>query len=79
MGDSSLTMTFTAPSGPGHYQLRIIQDGTGGRTKGTWPTIKTPGGSSSNWVLSTGIGAVDILNIYYDGSSYWGMLSLDWK
>lgn len=61
------TYTFTAPTGPGHYTLRIIQDGTGNWTatlpSGKWtsgivPLIKD---TASKWT---------ILNIYYDGSAY---------
>lgn len=78
LGASGLTMTFTNPAGPGHYQLKVIQDGVGGRAKGTWPTIRAPGGSASTWSLSSSSGATDIVNLYFDGSTWWGQLSLDW-
>jgi hypothetical protein len=78
IGGSNLTMTFTNPAGAGHYQLKILQDGVGGRTKGTWPLIRTAGGGAENWALSAGSGATDILNLYFDGLSWWGQLSLEW-
>ena len=79
LGEDSLTMNFTAPHGVGHYQLKIIQDGSGNRTKGTWPTIKTMGGGASDWVLSTDANAEDILTVYYDGSGYYGLLNVGWS
>lgn len=78
LGASSLVISFTNPIGPGHFQLRIIQDSSGSRTKGTWPTIKSPGGSVAGGALSTTANAVDILNLYFDGSNWWGQLSLNW-
>ena len=79
LGASSLTMTFSAPAGPGHFQLKVIQDGSGSRLKGTWPTIKTIGGGATSWVLSTAASSQDILNLYYDGSVWYGQLSLGWS
>lgn len=79
LAGSTLTMTFVAPAGPGHFQLKIAQDGTGSRIKGTWPTILTPGGGSSSWVLSTAASAVDILNLYYDGTNWYGQLTTSWS
>lgn len=61
------TYSFTAPTGPCHLTLRIIQDGTGNWTatlpSGKWasgivPLIKD---TASKW---------SILSIYYDGSAY---------
>ncbi len=79
IAESNLTMTFTNPQGPGHFQLKVIKDGTATvRTKGTWPTIRTPGGNSSQWALSTTPGAIDIVNLYFDGTTWWGQFSPDW-
>jgi hypothetical protein len=75
----SLTMTFTPPAGPCHVQLRIVQDGNGSRTITAWPTIKTPGGGSSTWALSITPNATDILNLYWNGSAWFGQLSLAWS
>ena len=79
LGASNLTMTFTNPIGTGHFQLKVIQDGVGNRTKGTWPTIKTAGGGSSSWTLSTSSSAVDIINLYFDGTTWYGLLSNNWS
>jgi len=59
--------TFINPSGPCNLVLRIIQDATGG-----WgvimPALKTPGGNGVAFSVTPG--AVDILMLYFDGSSY---------
>lgn len=68
------TFTFTAPSGPCNLILRIIQDGTGGRTI-TLPTIKWAGGAAPTW--STAASKIDILSLYYDGSAYYGMAGIN--
>lgn len=70
------TYTFTAPSaGVGNFLLKIIQDGTGNRTV-TWPaTVKWAGGTAPT--LSTGAGDIDIVSFYWDGTTYFGVASLD--
>jgi hypothetical protein len=54
------------------YILRVIQDGTGGRTLAygnayQWPSGITP-------TLSTGIGAIDLLSFYCDGTDMYGTI-----
>lgn len=71
---ADITLSFSN-MGVGHKQLRVVQDSTGGRTP-TLPSGKWPGGSAGSF--STGAGAVDILSIFYDGSSYYYMLSKGW-
>ena len=69
------TLTFTAPRGVGNHILKVIQDGTGGRTV-TWPaTVKWAGGTAPT--LSTGASAVDLIAIYYDGTNYYSGARLD--
>lgn len=68
----NVTFTFTAPSEPGMYALRIAQDATGGRTI-TWPSAvkwpngftatHPPGASKYCWFIAT-----------YDGTNYDGDL-----
>ena len=71
------TYTFTAPDGPGRYQLMLVQDGTGSRTA-TWPaSVKWPGGTAPT--LSTAASAIDIITFYYDGTSYYGVDTLDFQ
>lgn len=66
----NVTFTFTAPAGPGTFQLRLLQDATGLRTI-TWPSaVKWPNGiapthplvaSTYGWAIFT-----------YDGTNYDG-------
>ncbi|NTW62217.1 hypothetical protein HGB25_02300 [Candidatus Saccharibacteria bacterium] len=69
---ASATLTFTTPTGPCNLVFKVIQGGTGSYTI-TWPTMKWAGGAP---VLSTAVGSVDIMAIYYDGSAYWGAASI---
>lgn len=78
LGGDALTMTFTDPTGPAKLTLQLIQDATGGRTKGTWPTIKSRGGEASSWELSLAANAQDMLHLFFDGTSYYGQLSQGW-
>lgn len=65
---ANCTYTFTAPSGPCNLLLRIIQGGSGSYTV-TWPaTVKAPSGIAPT--LSTAVGAIDIIGIYFDGTYY---------
>lgn len=63
----STTFTFTAPAGPAHLTLKITQNGTG-----TWvPTFPTLGwGDSIKPRWSTAANAVDLLFLFFDGTSY---------
>lgn len=64
------TFTFDAPATPTNLILKLIQDGTGGRTV-TWPAaVLWPEGTAPT--LSTGAGAVDIITFYWDGTNYYG-------
>ena len=71
------TLTFTAPAGVGNFLLRVVQDGTGGRTV-TWPaSVKWPGGTAPT--LSSGANAEDIITFYYNGTDYYGVASLNFS
>ena len=67
------TLSFSATPASGSYgTLVIIQDGTGGRTL-TLPsgTNKVLGSTSTTTIaLSTAANAKDILNFYFDGTTY---------
>lgn len=66
---ASITVTMTSPLGPGTFQLRVIQGGAGSFLI-TWPaTVKWVG--SNPPVLSTAVGASDIINLTWDGTNYW--------
>ena len=74
---SSCTLTFAAPEGVCNLMLRLVQDGTGSRAF-TFPTsVKWQGGTTPTW--STAANAVDVVAMYYDGTSYHATASLDSK
>ena len=65
------TLTISPAPGVGHYQLRIIQDATGGRT------LAFSGLSSSRWLgaasqpgHNTAANGETILSLYYDGANW---------
>lgn len=68
----NVTFTFTAPAAAGaRVQLRLVQDGTGGRTA-TWPaSVKWPSGTPT--VTSTA-SAIDIVTFWYDGTNYYAVI-----
>lgn len=73
----NLTLSFTAPVGTGNFLLRVVQDGTGGRTI-TWPaSVKWPSGTAPT--LSAGANAEDIVTFYYNGTDYYGVASLNFS
>ena len=69
------TVNFTNPSGACNLMLKVIQ-GDGSDTVNTWDSdIKWAGGSAPT--LSTGSGEIDIISLYFDGTNYFGVASLD--
>ena len=70
----SATLTFANPIAGANYQLEITQGGTGSNTI-TWPAIKWQNASSPT--LSTGVGEIDIISLYYNGTSYFGSYSFN--
>ena len=72
------TFTFTAPTKPGNFLLKMVQDSTGSRTA-TWPaTVKWPSGTAPT-LTTTATTGTDIISFYYDGTNYWGVASLDFS
>jgi len=71
-----VTYTFTDPSGPGMFTLRLVQ-GASPPHLATWPGIvKWAGGSGPT--LSTGLGEIDLITFYFDGTNYYEVsVSLD--
>lgn len=64
------TFTFTAPSGPCHLTLRMIQDGTGGRSV-TWPaTVKWGTAGEPTW--NTTASYENYAFFYWNGTNYIG-------
>ena len=73
---NNITFTFTNPQGIGDFRIVLVQDATGGRTL-TWPaSCKFIGGSTP--ILSTSPNAIDIANVFYDGTTYYVALSKSW-
>jgi len=77
----SCTIAFTAPAGVCHVQLRLIQGGAGSFTV-TWPTEGVAAGNLA-WIgkaaptLTTAVGAIDIMSIFYNGSFYMASYGLN--
>jgi len=73
---ANCTVSFTAPaSGAGNFVIKVVQDGTGGRTL-AWPAaVKWPGGTEPT--LSTDAGAVDVFTFFYDSASWFGAVLQD--
>lgn len=77
-GAFSETFTFTAPSAPGTFILKLVQDSVGSRTA-TWPgTVKWPGGAAPT-LTTTATTGTDIITFYYDGTSYFAVDTLDFS
>lgn len=76
-GAQNETFVFTAPTNPCNILLVLKQDSTGSRTV-TWPAaVKWPGGTAPT--LTTAGNSIDIIAFYYDGTSYYGVDSLDFS
>lgn len=68
---ANTTLTISAPPGVGEYKLRLIQDGTGGRT------VAFSGVSSSRWWgsasqpdFNTAANGETLIAFYYDGTNF---------
>lgn len=68
----TVSLTLSNPLSGGIYKLFIIQGATPREV--TWPaSVKWPQGQAP--ILSTANGSVDIVNLYYNGTNYFG----DWN
>lgn len=65
---------FTSPVAGQSLTLIVKQDATGSRTLTS--TMKFAGGTKT---LSTAANSVDIISVFYDGTTYWASLSTDFK
>ena len=76
-GNFNEVFTFTAPSKCCHLTLVLKQYSTGGKTA-TWPnTVMWPSGTAPT--LSTGNNAVDIVAMYWNGTNYFAVCSLNFS
>ena len=72
----NVTFTFSNPISGQAYVLKLVQDGTGSRTV-TWPAaVKWSGGTAPT--LTTTASKTDLINLYYDGTNYFGSYSLNY-
>lgn len=72
---NNCTFTFTAPGGPCSLILELHQDATGSRTV-TWPgTVVWP--DSTAPTLSAGANAIDVIALFWNGTSYFGVANLN--
>lgn len=65
--NSVVTLSGTLP---GHFQLRVIQDGVGGRTI-TWQNVAGWLGSSTTPALNSAASSVTFINFFRSGSGLW--------
>ena len=76
-GAQDETFVFTAPTNPCNILLVLKQDSTGSRVV-TWPSaVKWPGGTAPT--LTTAANSIDIISFYYDGTSYYGVETLNFS
>lgn len=69
------TFTLSNPVTGGVYVLKLVQDATGSRTY-TWPgTVKWSGGTGPT---GSGASKTDLINLYWDGTNYYGSSSLNY-
>ena len=72
------TFTFTAPTKPGVYILRLIQDSVGSRTV-TWPaTAKWIGGTAPT-LTTTATTGKDWITFIFDGTNYDGVEAINFS
>lgn len=71
----NVTFTLNNPVTGSVYIIKITQDATGSRTY-TWPAaVKWPGGTAPT---GSGANKTDIINLYWDGTNYWGTSAMNY-
>jgi hypothetical protein len=70
----STTLTFSNPIAGANYMIEVTQGGVGSYTI-TWPTIKWAFNNPP--VLTTAVGSIDVINLFYDGTNYLGTFALN--
>lgn len=73
---SPVTLSFTAPVTAANLLLEVVQDGTGSRLI-TWPTILWP--SATAPTLSATASRRDLISFWYNGTSYLGLFTADFR
>ena len=72
--DTNATFTLSNMTTGQSVSIIVVQDGTGTRT-GAFSGVKFPSGVVNS--LSTGANDIDIVNIFYDGTNYYGSVLRD--
>jgi hypothetical protein len=67
----NVTLTFANAVAGQSMTLLLTQDATGSRTV-TWPTMRWPSGTAPT--LTTTPGKMDIISVFYSGTSYFGFV-----
>lgn len=76
-----VTLTIADAEGSGNFLLKVVQDNVGGRDI-TWPAnVKWPSGTKPAISIGEpGIALrVSIISLFYDGTDYHGVGSLDFR
>lgn len=69
--NSDTVLTIKSPPGVGHYQLRVIQDATGGRTASFVNLSQTRWlGAASQPALNSAASGESLLTMYWDGAAW---------
>jgi len=72
---AACTLTLSNPQSGQNYLLQLLQDATG-NFQMTWPgTVKWPGATGPTL---SGANKTDLINLYWDGTSYFGSFVLDY-
>jgi hypothetical protein len=71
----SATLTFSNPIAGANYQLQITQGGVGSYTI-TWPG-NVYWANATPPTLSTAVGKIDIVSLYYNGANYFATFLLN--
>lgn len=72
------TFTFTVPTNPGNFILKLVQDSVGSRTA-TWPaTVKWSGGTAPT-LTTTATTGTDVISFYFDGTNFYSGSILDFS
>jgi hypothetical protein len=72
--DTNATFTLSNMTTGQSVSIIVVQDGTGTRT-GAFSGVRFPLGVVNS--LSTGANDIDIVNIFYDGTNYYGSILRD--
>ncbi len=73
---ANAAITFTAPAPGARLLLRLVQGGVGSFNPASWPASVRWANGNVAPVLTAAPGSQDILSFYYNGTNYFGSLSM---